>query len=157
MPGSKGTKETVILDPSEGFKGISSIKGIECTGGNGPVRDGIVTGTNANDIILPGFVDADGDIVDGNDAILPGEVGDNDIIFALGGDDVVDAGEGNDDVYAGSGNDTVDGGNGDDLVFGGSGSDTLNGDDGDDVLIGDGPNGPGPTFSSTDHSKTRPA
>ena len=88
MPGSKGTKGTIILDPSEGTKG---------TGGTGPVRDGIVTGTNANDIILPGYVDGDGDIVDGNDAILPGEVGDDDIIFALGGVDIVDAGEGDDD------------------------------------------------------------
>ncbi len=158
MPGSKGTKGTIIFDPSEGTKGTNGTKGTKGTkgttgtkgtkgtkgtGGTGPVRDGIVTGTNANDIILPGYVDGDGDIVDGNDAILPGEVGDDDIIFALGGVDIVDAGEGDDDVYAGSGDDTVDGGNGNDLVFGGSGSDTLNGDDGDDVLIGDGPNGAG--------------
>lgn len=86
-----------------------------------PASDGIVTGTNNADTMLPGYTDADGDQIDGNDANLPGEEGDDDIILALGGDDVVDAGMGDDEVYGGSGNDSIDGSDGDDLIYGGNG------------------------------------
>lgn len=88
--------------------------------GGGSSRDGVVTGTDGNDVITPGFTDSDGDKVDGNDAILPGEFGDDDIIIAGEGDDTIDAGNGNDEVYAGSGDDEVDGGDGDDVIYGDS-------------------------------------
>ncbi|MBZ8119509.1 Hint domain-containing protein [Roseovarius sp. LXJ103] len=63
--------------------------------------------------------DADGDMIDGGDASLPGETGDQDI------------------VNAGDGDDTVFGGADDDELFGGAGDDELNGGAGDDLLAGD--------------------
>ena len=54
-----------------------------------PQPDGLVQGTEQNDILAPGFADADGDTVDGPD-------GNNDTIIAGGGDDTVDGGLGND-------------------------------------------------------------
>lgn len=72
---------------------------------------------------------------------------------ALGGDDVVNAGDNNDTVYGGSGNDTLIGGSGADIIHGGSdnddissgglhgvpqdsGGNTLYGDEGNDTLYG---------------------
>ena len=63
-------------------------------------------------------------MVDNNDAILPGQAPNDDIIDA------------------GAGNDTVNAGIGDDTVYGGSGDDTLNGESGDDTIYGD-QNAPG--------------
>lgn len=83
-------------------------------------RDGFVSGTINGDLIIPGYVDADGDEIDNNDAILPGENGDDDIVLAGGGDDTVHSGDGDDEVYAGSGNDKVNGGDGDDIIYGDS-------------------------------------
>ena len=80
--------------------------------------DGIVTGTDGNNTMLPGYVDATGDRIDGNDAILPGTVGNDDVIVAGAGNDCVDAGLGNDEVYGGAGNDTLSGGQGNDTVYG---------------------------------------
>ena len=74
---------------------------------------------NDNLIDAAAAPDADGDIIDGGDASLPGEVGDDDI------------------ANAGDGNDTVSGGAGDDELFGGAGDDELNGGAGDDLLAGD--------------------
>jgi len=88
----------------------------DATGG-----DGIVEGTDGADVIDTGYTgDPDGDMVDNGDALLPGEVGDDDIIVAGGGDDTVLAGEGDDEVFAGDGDDTVEGGAGDDLIYGDS-------------------------------------
>ncbi|MGV8986755.1 MAG: Hint domain-containing protein [Cypionkella sp.] len=84
-----------------------------------PTSDGIVTGTGGNDVMLPGYVDGDGDKIDGNDAHLSGMVGNDDLIVA------------------GAGNDSVDAGNGNDLVFGGTGADTLSGGAGNDTIYGD--------------------
>ena len=84
-----------------------------------PTGDGIVTGTAGNDVMLPGYVDANGDHIDGNDAILPGMTGNDDLIVA------------------GAGNDSVNAGNGNDLVLGGAGADTLLGGAGNDTLYGD--------------------
>jgi len=83
-------------------------------------RDGFVTGTINGDLIIPGYVDADGDEIDNNDAILPGENGDDDIVLAGGGNDTVQSGDGDDEVYAGSGSDEVSGGDGDDIIYGDS-------------------------------------
>ncbi|RBI70555.1 type I secretion protein [Roseovarius sp. TE539] len=72
--------------------------------GSGIGPNGIVDGTTGSDLILPFFIDADGDQVDGFD-------GDDDTIFAFEGDDT---------VVAGAGNDSVKGGTGDDLIYGDS-------------------------------------
>ncbi len=117
--------------------------------------DGIVEGTGAGDLIDLAYTgDPNGDFVDNNDALLPGEVGNDDIILAYGGNDTVLAGLGNDEItgaagddaiYGGEGNDFATGDNGSDLLFGGAGDDTLAGgadndtvfgEDGDDSLFG---------------------
>ena len=80
-----------------------------------------VSGTNNNDVIQPGFQDSDGDCVDGNDAKLPGEVGDDDIIYSFDGDDYVEAGAGDDEVFGGGGDDVLRGGEGNDVIYGDNG------------------------------------
>ena len=70
-----------------------------------------VDGTSGNDVMPIGFVDAQGDTIDGADGI-------NDVIAGYGG------------------NDSIDGGQGKDLIYGGSGCDEINGNDGDDTLYG---------------------
>lgn len=87
----------------------------------GPKGDGIVEGdATDNRIDLAYTGDPEGDKIDNNDAILPGEAPNDDIVDAGAGDDYVDAGEGDDEVYAGSGNDEVHGGTGDDVIYGDS-------------------------------------
>ncbi|MBV7379347.1 Ig-like domain-containing protein [Maritimibacter dapengensis] len=91
--------------------------------------DGIVENDDDGDLIDVNYTgDPHGDRIDANDAILPGESGDDDIVYAMGGDDTVLAGAGNDEVYAGAGDDYVEGGSGDDLIRGDS--ETRNGDAG---------------------------
>lgn len=85
--------------------------------GNEADRDGIVAGTVANDVIDSAYVDSDGDVVDGGDAILDGAAPDDDLIRAGAGDDTVKAGKGNDTVWGGDGSDTIEGGDGDDLII----------------------------------------
>ncbi|WP_147126235.1 calcium-binding protein [Shimia ponticola] len=70
---------------------------------------GIVEGSELADIIDAGFVDADGDEIDGADGL----------------DDVIEAGDGDDIINAGDGNDTIDGGAGADTINGGDGVDTI--------------------------------
>ena len=83
--------------------------------------DGVVEGTEGdNRIDLDYDGDPDGDRIDNDDAILPGQSGDDDIVAAGAGDDTVDAGEGDDTVYGGSGDDTLSGGDGDDVLYGDS-------------------------------------
>ncbi|MBD3802757.1 MAG: Hint domain-containing protein [Thioclava sp.] len=101
-----------------------------------PELDGIVEGTAGDDLIDVAYTgDPQGDMVDHNDAILPGQVGNDDIILA---------GDGNDTVYAGAGNDSVDGGDGNDLLYGEGGNDTINGGAGNDTIWGDGNTSGGP-------------
>ncbi len=102
------------------------------------INDGTVQGTGGNDIITPDipYVDADGDIVDANDAILPGDVANDDLILGFGGDDSIDAGTGDDVVFGGTGNDTIEGGVGNDQLMGNDGNDTITGGEGDDMLFG---------------------
>lgn len=100
-------------------------------------RDGIVWGTGNGDLIDGGYLgDNDGDRVDANDALLPGEVGNDDIIRAGAGNDTVIAGEGHDDVTGGTGDDSINGGDGNDSVQGEDGNDSIYGDLGDDTLNG---------------------
>ncbi len=75
--------------------------------------DGAVVGTPANDEMLPGYTDPNGNQIDGDDGV-------NDTILALAGDDTVDAGEGDDLVYGGSGADSLDGNVGNDTIYGDS-------------------------------------
>ena len=83
--------------------------------------DGVVSGTAGDDLIDYDYTgDPQGDLIDHGDALLPGEVGDDDIVDAGDGDDTILAGEGNDEVYAGGGADYVEGGAGDDIIYGDS-------------------------------------
>ncbi|MEI4261977.1 Hint domain-containing protein [Roseovarius sp. D0-M9] len=80
---------------------------------------GVVDGTSGDDTIDSTYADdPEGDVIDGGDAALPGETGDDDIVNAGDGDDVVFAGAGNDEVFGGAGDDSLDGGAGDDLLVG---------------------------------------
>ena len=83
-------------------------------------RNGVVEGTENNDLMTPGFRDADKDQIDGRS-------GADDRIFGFDGDDT---------ILAGAGNDTVDGGADNDILAGGTGSNLLNGGEGDDRFIG---------------------
>jgi Ca2+-binding RTX toxin-like protein len=130
--------DTISYEISDGQGGYdTAIVDVEV--GASPL-DGIVEGTAGNDLIDYDYLgDPEGDRVDHNDEILPGQGPNDDIIEAYGGDDTVYAGAGNDTVYGGDGNDTLHGGNGNDAIFGGDGSDTVYGGDGDDVIDTDAP------------------
>ena len=92
--------------------------------------DGIVEGTDGGDIIDGTYLgDPDGDLIDALDAILPGEVGNDDIVTAGAGNDWVDGAEGNDEIFGGTDHDTLIGGVGDDVIFGDS-----SGPDGDPTV-----------------------
>lgn len=100
-------------------------------------RDGVVSGTAGGDLIDASYTgDPDGDVVDGNDAILVGQVGDDDSIEAGAGDDTILAGLGDDAAHGGTGADDIDGGAGDDTLWGDAGDDTLTGGAGADLLYG---------------------
>jgi hypothetical protein len=106
------------------------------------LSNGIVEGTGSNDTMRIGFVDADGDIIDGADGLddnIQG-MGGNDTINAGQGNDTIDGGSGKDTIDGGSGNDTIDGGAGNDTIDGGSGNDTIDGGAGNDTLRGGGGN-----------------
>ena len=125
-----------FLDSSGNPTGSLSFKNIENILADNP-RDGIVDGTAGNDVIDTAYLgDPQGDRIDANDAILPGEAPQDDIVKAGAGNDLVKAGLGNDDVYGGTGNDTLFGGDGNDLLLGEDGNDLLNGDLGNDTLLG---------------------
>ncbi|NUH65460.1 Hint domain-containing protein [Sulfitobacter sp. S0837] len=88
-----------------------------------PTRDGYVDGTPGADLIDENYTgDPDGDMIDNDDAILPG---------AEGNDDYVRAGDGDDTVMAGLGDDIVEGGAGSDVVYGGEGDDLIDTGNGD--------------------------
>jgi len=99
------------------------------------LSNGIVEGTNAGQSMGIGFVDTDGDIIDGTDDSIQGNGG-NDTIDAGAGDDTVDGGTGNDTINAGVGDDTVDGGTGNDTINAGVGDDTVDGGTGNDIIHG---------------------
>ncbi|WP_263618106.1 Hint domain-containing protein [Pseudooceanicola nanhaiensis] len=91
--------------------------------------DGIVSGNNeANRIDLAYTGDPEGDMIDNDDAILPGEEGDDDIVVAGGGNDTIYTGEGNDEVYGGGGDDFINVGYGDNLVYADSNYDPETGE-----------------------------
>ncbi|MGJ8612379.1 MAG: calcium-binding protein, partial [Octadecabacter sp.] len=89
--------------------------------------DGIVTGTDSDDVIDSSYTaDTDGDVID--DGISNGASGNDDSIEALGGNDIIDAGAGDDTIDGGTGADTIEGGQGADSILGGTGEDTIYGD-----------------------------
>ena len=142
---------TLTFTPDAGFEGPTTIDYTVSDGNGGTDTatvnvtvneqplDGIVEGTGGDDLIDVNYVgDPEGDMVDNNDEILPGEGPNDDIIEAGGGNDTVFAGEGDDDIRGRTGNDSLVGEEGDDSISGGSGQDTLDGGEGDDTLRGGG-------------------
>ena len=102
-----------------------------------PMPDGTVSGTAGDDLINGSYTgDTDGDVVDGNDAILTGDTGNDDLIYGYGGNDTISAGNGNDEAFGGTGNDIISGGAGNDTLYGGDGNDSITGDTGHDTLYG---------------------
>ena len=83
--------------------------------------------------------DAAGDTLTGIEHLVGSEF--NDTLAGDGEDNILEGRNGNDDLYGGpaGGDDRMSGGNGDDRVFGGKGNDTLTGGEGNDYLKG----GPG--------------
>ena len=131
VPGDQGAlvnngDGTVTFTPVDDFEGVATIsytiedeEGLAdsavhtITVGDDP-RDGFVDGTDGDDLIDTDYTgDPDGDVIDGDDAILPGTEGDEDVVRAGDGDDTVAAGEGSDTVDGGGGDDVIDTGNGD--------------------------------------------
>lgn len=99
--------------------------------------DGIVSGTRDDDLIDIDYTgDPDGDRIDNEDAIIPGQAPNDDIVLAGRGDDRVFAGLGDDTVFGEDGDDTLFGEDGDDSLIGGKGDDVLFGGEGKDVLSG---------------------
>lgn len=99
--------------------------------------DGYVEGGDGDDLIDDDYLgDPEGDRIDHNDQILPGEAENDDIVLAGGGNDTVLSGDGDDEVHAGDGDDSVFGGAGDDELMGEGGNDTLRGGDGNDTVLG---------------------
>jgi large repetitive protein len=101
---TQGTNGTVALDgmgnpvytPNAGFTGTDTFTYTISDGNGGtdtatvtvtveptPVRDGTVEGTTGGDLIDTSYTgDPDGDFVDNDDAILPGDTGNDDLILA---------------------------------------------------------------------------
>lgn len=129
-PGNRENGTITFLDHSSLF--FSNIENLLINGG----PDGIVDGTGGDDFIRFGYVDVQGDRLDGNDAILPGQTGNDDIVQAGDGNDTVQADFGADLVYAGAGADSVSGGSDSDTIYGGTGDDTLEGDSASDSIEG---------------------
>ena len=120
-----GVDPDLFRDPVTGVPNLDALAAI----GIPDRRDGAVDGTAGADSIGPGFVDDEGDAVDGADGL-------NDTISAGAGNDTVDAGLGDDSVLGGDDDDVLSGGIGNDTIIGGTGDDQLFGGDGDDSLVG---------------------
>ncbi len=146
----------VLFTPAANYEGIVNISytiqdptgAMDTANIQVTVNDGIVSGTDGNDLINAGYTgDVGGDMVDAGDNEFSDdptkadadiiEAGDgNDTVFAGNGDDLVNGGEGNDSLNGGMGDDTLNGEGGNDTINGGAGDDLINGGDGDDVIKG---------------------
>ncbi|MEL6571957.1 MAG: Hint domain-containing protein [Pseudomonadota bacterium] len=141
---------------NSGVINIESLSFTDAVIAPGDPGDGTVEGTSGNDVIDSSYTgDPEGDLVDNNDALLPGDTGDDDLIYGFDGNDSITAGAGADEIYGGTGTDTIDGGadadlifggsendsilagSGNDEVYGGSGADSIDGGANDDLLVGD--------------------
>ncbi|WP_323035201.1 Hint domain-containing protein [Pararhodobacter sp.] len=96
-----------------------------------PTGPGVVDGTDGDDTIYSGYIDADGD------RFAPG----GSVVDAGSGDDNVHAGGGDDTIWGGTGDDYISGEQGDDILIGGAGHDVFSGGDGDNLIFGDSPDG----------------
>lgn len=84
--------------------------------------DGTVEGTAGDDVIDLAYTgDPDGDRVDNNDALLPGEAPNDDLIFGFEGDDSINGRLGDDEIFGGAGDDRIAGGLGNDIIYGDDG------------------------------------
>ncbi|WP_083392658.1 Hint domain-containing protein [Rhodobacter xanthinilyticus] len=140
---------SITFTPATGFTGVAEVDYTISDGQGGvdtatayitvagPALDGVVEGTAGADLIDTAYTgDPEGDRIDNNDALLPGEAPQDDIVQAGAGNDTVYAGLGNDDVYGEDGDDKLYGGDGDDKLDGGAGNDLLDGGPGADTLLG---------------------
>ncbi len=140
---------TITFDPTSGFEGEATVEytvadgqggtdtgTVTITVGEQPL-DGIVSGTIGDDLIDIAYTgDPEGDMVDNNDEILPGEGPNDDIIQAGDGNDTVYAGQGDDDIIGEGGDDVIYADDGDDSIDGGEGNDSIRGQEGNDTVIG---------------------
>ena len=94
---------------------------------------GVVDGSDGNDVMSVGYVDADNDRIT-NSVPLGGNG--NDVIDGKAGNDLISSGSGNDSVIGGIGNDTLNGQAGNDTLLGGEGNDVIQGGTGSDSLVG---------------------
>ena len=103
-----------------------SPKSVELLDANGNPMDFKISGTGNDDVIggKPGI-----------DNIIAGNGGDDDL-NGKGKNDVLLGGAGEDDLNGANGSDTLSGGKDNDVLVGGNGADTLNGDLGSDILTG---------------------
>ncbi|GGD32703.1 Ig-like domain-containing protein [Sinisalibacter lacisalsi] len=140
---------TITFTPGTDFFGETTIDYTISDGNGGTdsavvtlmVNDGIVSGTVGDDLIDVNYMDdPEGDMVDANDAILPGAQPNDDVILAGDGDDTVFAGLGDDHIVGGAGDDVIHGEDGNDTIIGGDGSDTVYGGAGDDYIDTSGSN-----------------
>ena len=113
---------------------FANIENLVLNNGN---PDGTVWGKNTGEVMDVGYVDNDGDIIDGEDAIFSGAQPNDDDIFGNGGADTITSGLGRDNVYGGDDNDSITTGAGNDYAQGDAGNDTLYGGADDDFLRGD--------------------
>ena len=110
----------ILYTISDGQGGTSSARAFVFVNPNPVLGDGTVNGTSGADLMNPGFVDAQGDIIDGADGL-------NDRIDAAAGNDTINAGAGNDTVFGGAGDDRfiANLGDGADSFVGGEGEETV--------------------------------
>lgn len=92
-------------------------------------------GDNVENLTLTGSLDltgtgnAVGNTINGNSG--------NNVIYGLGGSDLINANDGNDTIYGGDGGDYLFGNNGNDIIYGGAGADEETGGAGNDIFVFD--------------------
>jgi Ca2+-binding RTX toxin-like protein len=135
--GQENSPPGSITGLNQSFQGSVEYFSLSDTVDNVPEPDGYVDGTTDDDLIDLAYTgDPNGDRIDNDDALLPGDAPDDDRVRAGEGDDTVVAGEGDDSVEGSDGDDSLFGGTGEDTLFGNHDDDSLYGGDGDDSLDG---------------------
>ncbi|WP_371223845.1 Hint domain-containing protein [Roseovarius sp. 2305UL8-3] len=125
--------DTFTYDVSDGNGGTDTAT-VTITVGE---PDGLVEGDDDPNLIDDMYTgDPEGDMIDANDQILPGEGENDDIVLAGGGNDTVISGDGDDDIFGGDGDDSIDGEEGNDIIRGEDGDDTIDGGEGNDTVFG---------------------
>lgn len=104
----------------------------------GGLGDDQINASGGDNVVYGDVVGQEDQNIGGNDTIstLDG----NDVVYGGGGDDEIVLGAGDDYAFGGFGNDVLDGADGDDRLYGGAGNDILAGDNGHDLLVGNGGN-----------------